>query len=408
MFDVIIVGARCAGAPLAMLLSRRSYRVLLVDKARFPSDTTSTHLVWQAGLARAKRWGLLDRILRLNAPIVHTVRLDVGEFEIAGQPPPLNGIDYAVAPRRFLLDKLLVDAAAEAGVEVRQSFYVSEILQEGGRVVGIRGHTSRGAVIHEHARMVVGADGVHSLVAHSTKAAKYEERGSAGSAYYTYWRGGPAVTDFVTYARAGWGAALIPTNNELTCIVAGWTHSFVGSKSRPEDCYSKCMERVPQLMEFLTRGEQAEPLLGMRELPGYFRKPWGDGWALAGDAGYHKHPLSAQGITDAFRDADLLAEAIDAGLSGRRPLVEALSDYERERNETVMPQYESTSMRALMEPFPPEFMALFRALRNNQEEADSFFGTDAGTVSMAEFFAPQNVQRIVSSTSSAQAGRAGG
>jgi 2-polyprenyl-6-methoxyphenol hydroxylase-like FAD-dependent oxidoreductase len=146
----------------------------------------------------------------------------------------------------------------------------------------------------------------------------------------------------------------------------------------------------------------------MRELPGYFRKPWGDGWALAGDAGYHKHPLSAQGITDAFRDADLLAEAIDAGLSGRRPIVDALSDYERERNGAVMPQYESTAMRALMEPFPPEFMALFRALRYNQEEADSFFGTDAGTVSMAEFFAPQNVQRIVSSTSSAQAGRASG
>jgi 2-polyprenyl-6-methoxyphenol hydroxylase-like FAD-dependent oxidoreductase len=121
----------------------------------------------------------------------------------------------------------------------------------------------------------------------------------------------------------------------------------------------------------------------------------GDGWALADDAVYHKHPLSAQGITDAFRDADLLSEAIDAGLSGSRELQRALADYEQQRRAAVMPIYQSTCERARLEPFPPEFVALFRALRDNQREADRFFGTDAGTVPLDEFFSPENIESIV-------------
>src|SRR5205823_14005036 len=149
--------------------------------------------------------------------------------------------------------------------------------------------------------------------------------------------------------------------------------------------------------EFLRSGEQVEPLAGMRELPGYFRQSWGEGWALAGDAGYHKHPLSAQGITDAFRDADALSEAIDAGLSGRRELNDALREYQRLRDEAVMPMYESTLARATLMAPPPEHVALFRALQHNQAEADRFFGTDAGTISIAELFAPENLGKIVGS-----------
>jgi 2-polyprenyl-6-methoxyphenol hydroxylase-like FAD-dependent oxidoreductase len=184
MFDVIVVGARCAGSPLAMLLAPRGYRVLLVDKARFPSDTVSTHLIWQAALARAKRWGLLDRIVGLGAPPIRTVRFDIGEFEFAGCPPPLEGIDYAVAPRRTVLDKLLVDAAVEAGAELREDFYISEILAEAGRVTGIRGRVSNGTVVAEKARLVIGADGRHSLVAHAVRAPKYNVRRSTACAYY--------------------------------------------------------------------------------------------------------------------------------------------------------------------------------------------------------------------------------
>src|SRR5262245_33717231 len=152
MHDVIIVGARCAGATLAMLLARKGYRVLIVDKAQFPSDTVSTHLIWHAGLARAKRWGLLEGIAGLGAPPIHKVRLNVGEFELAGSPPPVDGIDYAVAPRRTVLDKFLIDAAVKSGAELREAFYVSEVVTEGERVTGIRGRTSGGSTIVDNAR----------------------------------------------------------------------------------------------------------------------------------------------------------------------------------------------------------------------------------------------------------------
>jgi flavin-dependent dehydrogenase len=401
MFDVIVVGARCAGSPLAMLLSRKGYRVLLVDKARFPSDTVSTHLIWQAGLARAHRWGLLDRIADLGAPRIHKVRMDIGEFELAGCPPSLDGIDYAVAPRRTALDKLLVDAAVEAGAELREDFYIREIVIENGRAIGIRGCSPQGAVVQENAHMVVGADGRHSVVAHAVRSPRYAVRPSGSCAYYAYWRGGPPISDFEIFWRTGFAGGLFPTTDGLVSIFGGWNDSFASPKDRPEKGYRRVMEAFPRTAEFLDQAEQVQPVLGRREFPAYFRKPHGDGWALAGDAGYHKHPLSAQGITDAFRDSELLSEAIHDGFSGRRELSSALADYERQRNEAVMPIYESTCQRARLEPLPTELLALFRALRHKQRDADRFFGTDAGTVPIREFFAPENAERIIRDAPSA-------
>src|SRR6202040_1023189 len=166
------------------------------DKARFPSDTVSTHVIWQAGLARAKRWGLLDRIAAVGAPPIRTVRLSVGDVALAGTPPALDGIDYFIAPRRMVLDKMLVDAAREAGAEVREGCYVAEIVSENGRITGISGRALNGEAFEEKARVVVGADGAHSLLAHAVKAEKYNTRPAASGGYYSYWRGGPAATAF--------------------------------------------------------------------------------------------------------------------------------------------------------------------------------------------------------------------
>ncbi len=403
MHDVIVVGARCAGSPLAMLLARKGYRVLVVDKARFPSDAVSSHLIWHAGLARAKRWGLLDRILALGAPPIRRVSLDTGDFEFAGSPPPLDGIDYAVAPRRNVLDKLLVDAAREAGAEIREGFYVSEIMVEDGRVTGIRGRTAGGEMMTERAQITVGADGVRSMVASTVRAAKYNTRPSTACAYYAYWRGGPRVTDFENYVRPSFGSALLPTNDGLTCLVGGWKEGFAAAGERPAQTYRRLLHMVSRLSEFSREAEQVGSVKGIREVPGYFREPCGDGWALVGDAGYHKHPLSAQGISDAFRDADLLCDALDEGFSGGSDMADALEQYERLRDAAVTPIYQSTCDRARLEPFSFEALALFRALRTNQHEADRFFGTDAGTVPMAEFFAPRNLERIVQSAPSAAA-----
>ena len=296
MHDAIIVGARCAGAPLAMLLSRKGHRVLLIDKASFPSDRISTHFIMQAGLARVKRWGLLEKIRALGAPPLRRGRMDAGDCEFLGYPPPISGIDYGLAPRRTRLDKLLIDEAVCSGAELREGFHVDGVLTGANRVTGVYGRSRGGSRIAEHARIVVGADGPASVIARTICACKYNEQLSAGGAYYSYWGGAPPVQDFEMYVRHGYGGVMFPTNDGLTCIVGGWRDEAFGPKRSPADAYRAFMQAIPRLSEVLSSGKQIEPLKGMQALHGYFRQSWGPGWALAGDAEYHKHPISAQGI----------------------------------------------------------------------------------------------------------------
>src|SRR5687767_1807370 len=164
-YDAIIVGSRCAGSPTAMLLARKGHRVLLLDKATFPSDTMSTHLVHPPGVASLERWGLLERLEATGCPPVETYSFDLGPLTISGSPLPIDGIARGYCPRRTVLDQLLVDAAVEAGVELREGFTVDELLASDGVVTGIRGHARGGAAVTERARVVIGADGMRSLVA---------------------------------------------------------------------------------------------------------------------------------------------------------------------------------------------------------------------------------------------------
>src|SRR5215203_1689276 len=136
-FDAIIVGARCAGSPLAMLLARKGYRVLVVDRATFPSDTVSTHILHPLGAKALSEWGLLDRLAASGCPPIHTYTFDFGPFTLAGAPGTSDA-PVAYCPRRTVLDKLLVDAAAEAGAEIREGFSVEDVLIEDGCTVGIR------------------------------------------------------------------------------------------------------------------------------------------------------------------------------------------------------------------------------------------------------------------------------
>src|SRR5678815_1963502 len=168
-FDVIVIGARCAGSPVAMLLARQGYKVLVVDKATFPSDTISTHLLHPPGVSALRRWGLLDRLVATGCPPIRTYKFDVGPFVLAGAPGPAES-PVAYGPRRTVFDKLLVDAAAEAGAEIREGFVVDEVVMDDGFVTGIRGHERGGASVTEKARVVVGADGLHSIVARATHA----------------------------------------------------------------------------------------------------------------------------------------------------------------------------------------------------------------------------------------------
>jgi flavin-dependent dehydrogenase len=391
MYDAIIVGARAAGSPTAMLLARKGHRVLVVDRASFPSDTLSTHYIHQPGVARLHRWGLLDRLIATGCPPSRQLTFDVGPFALTGTPPPSNGVAEGYAPRRTVLDNLLVEAAAEAGAEVRTGFPVDELVFENGAVVGIRSGDSV-----ERARVVIGADGRNSFVARAVHAPSYDTRPGLACAYYTYW-GGVDSGDVELYPRPGrmvMGGAV--THDGLQIVIVFWPQAeFHAVRADVERSFHDALALAPPLAERLATGERADRFYGIGDLPFYYRTPLGPGWALVGDAGYHKDPITAQGITDAFRDAELLADALDSGFTGTRLLDDALADYERIRNEETRGLYELTYEFASLAPPPPEQQALFGALRENQEDTSRFFGVVAGTVRPDEFFAPENVGRIV-------------
>jgi 2-polyprenyl-6-methoxyphenol hydroxylase-like FAD-dependent oxidoreductase len=402
-YDAIVVGARAAGSPTAMLLARKGHRVLLLDRASFPSDTLSTHYIHQPGVACLDRWGLLPQIVRSNCPPIRKYTLDVGPFALEGTPPPAGDVAEAYSPRRFVLDQILVEAAAEAGAEVRQGFSVRELVTEGERVVGIRGHATRGASVTERARMVIGADGRNSIVGRSVGARAYNVRGTLTCAYYTYWSG-VEMEGVELYPRPGRMIVASPTNNGEVVTIVLWPNAeFHRVRSDIEGSFFEALELAPGLAERVRNATRQDRFRGTSRLPNHFRKPHGPGWALVGDAGYHKDPILALGIADAFRDADLLAGALDEGFSGREPLDSALAGYEQRRNELSETGFESTIQFARLQPPPADMQQLFAALLQDQEQTNRFFGTFAGTVSASEFFAPDNVAKIMARAEQAAA-----
>ena len=405
-YDVIVIGARCAGSPTALLLARGGHRVLLVDKATFPSDTMSTHLVHPPGVAALARWGVLPELEATNCPPVSRYRFDFGAVTIEGEPRRADGIGTAYCPRRIVLDHLLVGAAAASGVEVREGFTVDGLIFDADRVVGIHGHGRDGQRVSERAAVVVGADGRHSLVAKAVGAEQYGETPAASPTYYAYWSNLP-TEGMETYIRAehgrGWG--VLPTHDELTCVVQGWPGTeFAANRRDIEGTYLRTFELAPEFAE-RTRGATRESrFLGTGDLAGYFRRPYGQGWALVGDAGYHKHPITAFGISDAFRDAELVAQGLHNALAGRRSFDAAMSDYQRVRDEVAGPMYGFTSDFALLEPPPPDLQALLAAIEGDEESMRDFISVMAATLPAPEFFGPDNVARIMTGVGGAVGG----
>jgi flavin-dependent dehydrogenase len=392
-FDAIVVGARCAGSPTATLLARKGYRVLLVDRTSFPSDTISTHLLHPLGVEALARWGLLDRLVATGCPHIHTYRFDFGPIIISGSPGTEKS-PVAFCPRRTVLDKLLVDAATEAGARVRENFTVEEIVIENGRVVGIKGRSSHGGSSIDRARVVVGADGLRSTVAEAVRPEHYDERPPLLAAYYTYWSGLPMEGRFENYIRDRRGFAAMPTHEGLTLVIAGWPYEeFAKNKTDIEGNYLKTIELAPAFADRLRSAKREVRFAGMAE-PNYFRRPYGPGWALVGDGGYNKDFITAQGIMDAFHDAELCAGALNKAFSEEHPLVEAMDEYQWKRDARVKPMYDFTCQLATLEPPRPEMHQLIGAIHGNQKAMDAFARMNAGTLSPAEFFAPENISRL--------------
>lgn len=394
-YDAIVVGARCAGSPTAMLLARKGYRVLVVDRATFPSDTVSTHFIHAPGVAALHKWGLLDDVVASNCPPVDRYSFDFGPITISGTPRATDGIATAYAPRRTVLDKILVDGAARAGAEVREQFTVEEVVVENDTVVGIRGHGQDGRSVVERARVVIGADGRNSHVAKAVAPLQYNEKPMLMWAYYTYWSGLP-IDSFSTTIRPDRGWAAFPTNDGLTLVVVGWPNAeSTAYKADVEANYLKTLELAPAFAERMRDAKREERFAG-GAVPNFFRRPYGPGWALVGDAGYTKDPITAQGISDAFHDAELCSEALDATFTGERVYGEAMADYQQTRDARALPIYEFTTQLATMEPPPPEMQQLLGAVYGNQDAMNMFVSITAGTVSPIEFFAPENVGQLMS------------
>jgi 2-polyprenyl-6-methoxyphenol hydroxylase-like FAD-dependent oxidoreductase len=391
-YDAIIVGARCAGSPTAMLLARKGYRVLVVDRATFPSDTVSTHILHPLGARALSSWGLLDRLAATGCPPIHTYAVDFGPFTLVGAPGT-SETPVAYCPRRTILDKLLVDAAAQSGAEVREGLAVEEVLMEDGRAVGIRGRSKHGDCI-ERAQVVVGADGWRSLVAEAVRPEHYDEKPRLLAGYYSYWSELPMHGRFETYVRDRRAFAATPTHNGLTMVIAGWPYAeFAENKKDLEGNYLRTIELAPAFADRL-RGARREARFVGAAVPNFFRKPYGPGWALVGDAGYNRDFITGQGIMDAFHDAELCAAALDSAFSGTRPFDAAMSEYQRTRDARVKAMYDFTCQLATLEPPPPEMQQLFGAICGNRKAMDAFARMNAGTISPAEFFAPENVNAI--------------
>jgi flavin-dependent dehydrogenase len=394
VYDAIIVGARCAGSPTAMLLARKGYKVLLVDRAAFPSDTLSTHYIHQPGVACLERWGLRSAVAASGCPPLRQLTLDVGPFALQGAPTPAGGVADAYSVRRIVLDEILVEAAADAGAEVRQRFSVQDLVWDGSTVTGVRGRAADGATVTEKARIVIGADGRNSLVARSVQAPVYGAEPSLTCAYYTYWSG-VEMAGAELYPRPDQMIVAAPTNDGQVVSIILWPHAdFARVRTDIEGHFLHALELAPSLNERVRNGTRADRFRGSGQLPNFYRRPYGEGWALVGDAGYHKDPILALGISDAFRDAELLSEAVDAGLSGRRELTPGLAGYERRRNEISAPGYESTIRFARLQPPDEDMQQLLAALRGDQRQTDRFLGTMAGTVHPSEFFTPENLASI--------------
>ena len=393
MYDVVIIGARCAGSALALMLARDGLKVLAIDRTTFPSDTMSGHFIHPAGVSCLRRLGLAESLAALGAPAQETMTVDFGPVVLAGAPAPAaDGTSGGYAPRRIRFDAMLADAAVAAGADLREGVSFMAPHVEDGRVSGIRTVTAAGATEDIRARIVVGADGKRSRFARMVRAEAYGRQPAATCSYYAYWSGfdAPGTRLFV---RDGLFCVAAPTNDGLTFVGMAWPHAeFARVRA---DIGSACREAaatLPWVADRLASAEQVGRFVGTADLDGFFRTASGPGWALLGDAGYHKDPITAQGMTDALLHAELLAAAIVEELV--RPDGRALTDYGRRRDAAARPMFGLTADLARLAPPTPEMSALLAALRGNAVETGRFLGVIAGTVAVDDFFGPANLARI--------------
>jgi 2-polyprenyl-6-methoxyphenol hydroxylase-like FAD-dependent oxidoreductase len=375
-YDVVVVGARAAGAATAMLLARAGLRVLVVDRGRYGADTLSTHALMRGGVVQLHRWGLLDRIVDAGTPPIRSATFRYATEEIVVSIKPSHGVDALYAPRRTVLDPVLVDAAVAAGADVRYGITATGVRRDRhGRVTGIAGRDGTGRRITIDAGLVVGADGLRSVVARHV-AAPVERRGAGVSAVvYGYWSDVDA-SGYEWFFRPHACAGIIPTNDGLLCVFTASTPDRVGRGGK-DVLESVLAQASPETAARVRAGTAPTGVRAFTGHPGFMRRAWGPGWALVGDAGYWKDPLTAHGLTDALRDAELLARAIVASASGEVTEREALAGYQASRDRLSLPLFRTTDTIAAQRWTDAEIGGLLLQLSSAMaDEVDALVALD--------------------------------
>ena len=336
--DAVIVGARCAGAATALLLARAGARVLLIDKGARGTDTLSTHALMRGAVLSLHRWGVLPAIVAARTPPVQSTTFSYSQHDITVPIEERFGVRALYAPRRALLDRILVDEAAASGAEVRYGVRLEDlVVDDRGRVKGIS--VIWGGKRHQiQADMVIGADGLYSTVAQRVRARTVVAGRHSSAVLYSYWHGVPLDG---YYWKFGPGASIgaIPTNDGAACVFVSVTSERFRTEMRGDTLavYRRLMREVsPSFDAKLEESARVEPVRGFGGHVGFIKTSTGPGWSLVGDAGYFKDPLTAHGITDALRDAELLARGILQGTTA------ALSAYEATRHDLSLRLFEIT------------------------------------------------------------------
>ncbi|MEZ0110976.1 flavin-dependent dehydrogenase [Catenulispora sp. EB89] len=384
MYDVVVIGARCAGSPTAMLFARQGYRVLLLEKARFPQDTLSSHYIHQPGVALLDAWGLLDDLRKAGCQPIDHQSYEAPGVRIDGFSLPVEGHRTTYAPRRFVLDPILAAGAVAAGVDFQEGCLVNDLIQEDGRVVGVRYTTPGGATATERAHLVVGADGMRSLVARKVGARNVVEHPRLTCTYYSYWADLPG--HFELYERPGRWVGIIPTNDDLTLVMAYFPQEeFARVRTAVEPAFQEAIRSTsPELYERLAAGKRAEQMYGTGHQENFFRKAAGPGWALVGDAAHHKDSITARGITDAFRQAQSLTDRIGDRLHEETELVAALRKYEQDLDKDFLDAYRGALNVAELKP--DRRTGMLSKLVGHQDLIDRYLSTLSGACSLDDFY----------------------
>lgn len=342
-YDVVIVGARVAGASLALLLGQRGHRVLLIDRDSFPSDTLSTHLIAGFGVNALQRLGVLDEVLAAGFRRITRARTWVEDCLFEGPAGPKGG--YALAPRRDALDAIIIRNATErGGVEFHERTHAEGLIEEDGRVVGVITQTADGERHEIRARVVVGADGKYSKVADWVNAERYDAVPALRPAYYGYYRGVTPCTEttvelFFAHNHIGF---IFPMRPDEDCLALELQPGeFETFRANPRAIFEEHFRALPGMAARMRNASLEGKLQGVRGIENYLRKPYGPGWALTGDAGYLKDPSTGLGISDALAQAFMLADALDSALRGADWDI-SLGAYHAQRDKVMAPMYRWT------------------------------------------------------------------